>query len=97
VVSTALVGGRVLGGVVAAEVSGAVGAGARSPTVEPVVLDRRTVVGGGARLPPAAATTPVVGTGHGGSPQPDDGPGLLNACRASTTTIPVAATAVATQ
>jgi hypothetical protein len=97
VVSTALVGGRVLGGVVAAEVSGAVGAGARSPTVEPVVLDRSTVVGGGARLPPPAATTPVVGTGHGGSPQPDDGPGLLNACRASTTTIPVAATAVATQ
>ena len=98
VVSTALVGGRALGGVVAAEVSGAVGAGARSPTVEPVVLDRSTVVGGGARLPPpAAATTPVVGTGHGGSPQPDDGPGLLNTCRASTTTIPVAATAVATQ
>lgn len=98
VVSTALVGGRVLGGVVAAEVSGTVGAGVRSPAVELVELDRSTVVGGGARLPPpGAATTPVVGTGHGRSPQPDDGPGLLNTCRASTSTIPAAATAVATQ
>jgi hypothetical protein len=97
VVSTALVGGRVLGGLVAAEVSGTVGAGVRSPTVELVELDRSTVVGGGARLPPPAAATPVVGTGHGRSPQPDDGPGLLNTCRASTSTIPAAATAVATQ
>ena len=98
VVSTALVGGRVLGGVVAAEVSGTVGAGVRSPTVELVELDRSMVVGVGARLPPpGAATTPVVGTGHGRSPQPDDGPGLLNTCRASTSTIPAAATAVATQ
>lgn len=98
VVSTALVGGRVLGGVVAAEVSGTVGAGVRSPTVELVELDRSTVVGVGARLPPpGAATTPVVGTRHGRSPQPDDGPGLLNTCRASTSTIPAAATAVATQ
>ena len=98
VVSTALVGGRVLGGVVAAEVSGTVGAGVRSPTVELVELDRSTVVGVGARLPPpGAATTPVVGTGHGRSPQPDDGPGLLNTWRASTSTIPAAATAVATQ
>jgi hypothetical protein len=98
VVSTALVGGRVLGGVVAAEVSGTVGAGARSPTVELVELDRSTVVGRGARLPPpGAAATPVVGTGHGRSPQPDDGPGLLNTWRASTSTIPAAATAVATQ
>jgi hypothetical protein len=98
VVSTALVGGRVLGGLVAAEVSGTVGAGVRSPTVELVELDRSTVVGVGARLPPpGAATTPVVGTGHGRSPQPDDGPGLLNTCRASTSTIPAAATAVATQ
>jgi hypothetical protein len=97
VVSTALVGGRVLGGLVAAEVSGTVGAGVRSPTVELVELDRSTVVGGGARLPTPAAATPVVGTGHGRSPQPDDGPGLLNTCRASTSTIPAAATAVATQ
>jgi hypothetical protein len=97
VVCTALVGGRVVGGVVGAEVSRAVDAGARSRRVELVVLDRTTVVGGGVRLPPPAATAAVVGTGHGRSPQPDDGAGLLKTWRASTTTMPVVATAVATQ
>ena len=98
VVCAALVGGRVVGGAVAAEVGAAVGAGARSRRVELVVLDRTTVVGGAGRLPPpAAATAAVVGAGHGRSPQPDDGAGRLRAWRASTTTIPVVATAVAIQ
>jgi hypothetical protein len=80
VVRTALVGGRVVGGAVAAVVGAAVGAGARSRRVELVVLDRTTVVGGGGRLPlPAAATAAVVDTGQGRSPHPDDGAGLLRA------------------
>jgi hypothetical protein len=98
VVGTALVGGRVLGGMVDAEVGGGVGAGARSRRVELVVLDRGTVVGGGASPPPpAAAAAAVVGTGHGRSPQPDDGAGRLRTWRARTTTMPAVATAVATQ
>ena len=72
VVGTAVVGGRV----VAAEVRGVVGTGASWARVELVVLDRTTVVDGGARLPPPAATSAaVVGTGHGRPPQAD-GAGL---------------------
>jgi hypothetical protein len=97
-VCAALAGGRLVGGAVAAVVGAAAGAGAWLRGVELVVLDRTTVVGGGGRLPPPAATTAaVVGTGHGRSPHPDDGAGLLRAWRASTTTIPVVATAVAIQ
>ena len=96
VVRGAVVAGRVLGGVVCAEVRGAEGGGAGAATVEVVVLGWRTVVRGVPRLPaPAAATTPiVVVAGHGRPPQAP-GPGPPNAWSVRTTTIPAVATPVA--
>ena len=73
VVGGAVVAGRVVGGAVTAEVRGTVGATTptSSPTVELVVVDSRTVVGGVPTLLPApAATAAVVDTGQGRPSQP---------------------------
>ena len=96
VVGGAVDAGRVVGGPLAA-VRGADVGGACSAAVEVVVLDSTMVVSGVPRFPTPAARATVLGAGQGRPSQPGRGPGLPNACSASSTTIPAVATAVDTQ